>query len=135
MRPHITMLSGDYMTFEMKSLQSGGSPFCILCTDRSEPESLEHLISKCDGLTDIRHRITDSMSSICKNAGLDIDLKSLSNSQLTQWILDPTSMNLKQRLNINHPITTTLFQVSRDFCFSIDRNRTYKLSKQSDKNN
>ena len=35
MRPHIKMLTNNYLTFEEKSLQSGGSPYCRLCSDVS----------------------------------------------------------------------------------------------------
>ena len=53
MRPHIKMLAGNYLTYQVKSNQSGGSPYCCLCDDVTEPESLEHLISKCSGITDL----------------------------------------------------------------------------------
>ena len=49
MRPHMKMLTGDYFTNEDKSLQSGGSPFCNICSDKTEPESLGHLILRCSG--------------------------------------------------------------------------------------
>ena len=35
MRPHIKMLSGNYLTFEQKSMQSGGSPFRNNCEEKS----------------------------------------------------------------------------------------------------
>ena len=124
MRHHIKMLSGDYLTFEQKSNQSGGSPFCQNCDDKSEPESLEHLISKCIGHSEVRSRIKNQMINICQEAGLGIDVNSLSSAQFTQFLLDPSSMNLKKRVNINHPSLSKLFQLSRDFCFSIDRTRT-----------
>ena len=49
LRPHMKMLTGDYFTNEDKSLQSGGSPFCNICSDKTEPESLGHLILRCSG--------------------------------------------------------------------------------------
>ena len=130
MRPHIKMLSGNYLTFEEKSLQSGGSPFCRLCIDVSEPESLKHLISKCEGTLEIRSRIITKMNNLCHDAGLNIDLKSFSNELLVQFVLDPSSLNLKNRVSINHPVLPSLFQISRDFCYSIDRKRI-KVIQQS----
>ena len=47
MRPHVKMLTGNYLTFEIKSLQSGGSAECRICSQSEETpqmESLEHQI-------------------------------------------------------------------------------------------
>ena len=128
MRPHIKMLSGDYLTFEVKSLQSGGSPYCRMCDLKSEPESLEHLISRCSAISEIRTRISNSMNTICQDANIDINIKTFNDPQFTQFVLDPSSMNLRKRVNMNDPILPSLFQLSRDFCFSIDRNRTKSLT-------
>ena len=130
-RPHIKMLVGDYLTFEKKSEQSGGSPFCKLC-DKSEPESLVHLIANCSGLSETRDKIKSGIDILIKNANLKINVNALSSSELTQLIIDPTSMNLKIRVNINHKIVPALFQLSRDFCYAIDRCRA-KLYKQVQK--
>ena len=50
MRPHIKMLTGNYLTFQEKSRQSGGDPSCRLCFNiqgaTCEPETLEHRISR-----------------------------------------------------------------------------------------
>ena len=127
MRPHIKMLSGNYLTHELKSQQSGGSPFCRLCENESHTETLEHLIGKFEGLADIRSRIIISMNNTCQGAGLNINLNLYSSQQLTQFVLDPSSINLKQRVSISHPILPQLFQLSRDFCFAIDRSRTKSL--------
>ena len=121
------MLSGNYITFELKSKQSGGSPFCQICESKTEPETLEHLIAKCEGVSDIRMRIMNSMTKICQDAGLKIDLSLFSSQQLTQFILDPSSNNLKERDSISHTILSRLFHLSRDYCFDIDRMRTKSL--------
>ena len=47
----------------------------------------------------------------------------LSNGDLTNFILDPSSLNLKKRVSINHPVLPSLFKLSRDFCYKIDSNR------------
>ena len=62
MRPHIKMLSGNYLTFEVKSSQSGGSDQCRLCFD--DVESLKHLIAQCVQLEDIRNRITTTLTNM-----------------------------------------------------------------------
>ena len=120
------MLAGDYLTYEEQSLQSGGSPFCRLCIDEQIPESIEHLISRCVGLSEIRKNILNSIENLCQSSGLNINLKTLSHAELTQFIMDPSSNNLKTRININHPVLPLIFHLSRDFCFAIDRRRLKK---------
>ena len=48
-------------------------------------------------------------------------------SVLTQFLLDPTSFNLKKRVNIGDPAVPALFKLSRDFCTTIHSERTRKL--------
>ena len=89
MRPHIKMLCGNYLTFEMKSNQSGGSPQCRLYL--SENETLRHLILICGTFEDLRSRIKTSITSICIENKIEIDVKKLTHEQFTQFILDPSS--------------------------------------------
>ena len=50
MRPHIKLLSGDCLTYEKKSRQSGGDPRCRIC-DSGESESVSHMVGKFNALT------------------------------------------------------------------------------------
>ena len=138
MRPHIKMLTGNYLTFEIKSQQSGGSPECHLCpSDPDDPvsqdqgsipnESLQHLISQCSKFEDLRKRIKSSIETVCNNAKLKIEIETFSNNEFTQFILDPSSLNLKKRVNISHPALPELFKLSRDYCYAIDRTRTQHI--------
>ena len=130
MRPHVKMLSGNYLTFEIKSEQSGGSPDCRLCSQLGETpltESLEHLISLCVKFSDVRTRIKTKMMSVCQEFGISIDIFKYSSSEFCQFLLDPSSLNLNQRVGITHPALPLLFKQSRDFCFSIDQTRSRKL--------
>ena len=128
MRPHIKMLCGNYLTYEIKSSQSGGSPYCRLCLDESNEstestksiESLEHLISVCEKLKVVRTQIQSTILSICNDNGIKIDINKLTNKQFAQFLLDPSSMNLPKRIPIDHPALPLLFQQSRDFCYAID---------------
>ena len=128
MRPHIKMLVGNYLTFEEKSLQSGGSPYCRLCSEKSEYESLEHLISRCVKFSDIRTKISNQMRNIIKESRLDLDPTTFPDDKFTQFLLDPSSLNLERRVSINHPILPRLYQLSRDFCYFIDKSRTEFLA-------
>ena len=137
MRPHVKMLSGNYLTFEIKSLQSGGSDECRLCAQLGETpytESLEHLISLCVKFDDFRTRIKAKMMSICQESSIPIDIDKLSSSDFCQFDLDPSSMNLVQRVSISHPTLPLLFKLSRDFCYSIDRTRSHTLNNFTNSN-
>ena len=101
MRPHIKMLTGNYLTFEIRSLQFGGSAECRLCSDPIE--SFEHLISYCSHFNDIRLRIKSEMMSICTKSNLKVNLNDISSGEFNQFILDPSSLNLAKRVNITHP--------------------------------
>ena len=137
MRPHIKMLSGNYLTFEIKSLQSGGSAECRLCLQLGETpqtESLEHLISLCVTFDDVRTRIKAKMASICHESGISIDIDHYSSSEFCQFALDPSSLNLAKRVSITHPVLPLLFQQSRDLCYSIDKTRSHILSSLTNPN-
>ena len=125
MRIHVKMLTGNYLTYEIKSNQSGGSPQCRLCL--VESESLEHLISRCVKIDHIRTQIKEKMMSICQESGISIDINNLSDKDFAQFSLDASSINLMQRVDINHPALPKLFQQSRNFCYAIDRSRIQLL--------
>ena len=55
-RPHIKLLAGNYLTYKMKSEQSGGSPRCRICTSGND-ETVSHVISTCQGLAVERERL------------------------------------------------------------------------------
>ena len=123
------MLCSNYPTFEMISLQSGGFSKCRLCLDPCE--SLEHLISHCSHFNDIRSRIKSEMISVCNDSDIQVNLNDFSDSQFTQFVLDPSSMNLAKRVNICDPALPKFFKLSRDFCFAIDRIRTENIKSKS----
>ena len=132
MRQHIKMLSGNYLTFEVKSRQSGGSDKCRLCFDDvtgiCEVESLEHLIAICVKLEDVRNRIKTTITNIFQETEISINLKELSSNDFTQFILDPSSMSLSQRVNINEPMLPKLFSISRGYCYVIEKTRLANLA-------
>jgi hypothetical protein len=60
---------------------------------------------------------------------------------LCQFILDPSSFNLKQRIHLNDPLLGSFFRASRDLCFAVNERRlkllkekTKKLLKEKTKN-
>ena len=56
---------------------------------------------------------------------------------LCQFILDPTSLNLKTRVSLNDPLVPQFYKLSRDFCFLLDKTRIglLKQMEETSKNN
>ena len=140
MRPHLKMLSGDYLTYSRIALdRKAGDPSCRICrTSPSQlvpPETIEHLLTECKGTAEVRERIFPELLNAlllaqpnhpylsCPPAFHKLDIT------LAQFILDCTSFNLHSlyRLNINNDKLTTMFQVSRDFCYAVHSIRLKQL--------
>ena len=124
-RIHLKMLAGNFLTYEMKSNQSGGSSHCRCCVPPSPSENLEHIISVCNAYSDIRKRMIVEYTILCSMAKSSISWPDIVSDKNTfcQFVLDPASFNLTQRININDPILGSLFELSRDFCFTINTTR------------
>ena len=131
-RPHLKMLSGDYLTYEVKSKQSGGSCLCRCC-ESSLTESILHLITQCDAYKEIRTKIMKQFHDILNRTGFNFKEILDNNERLTQFILDPTSMNLPYRIHQNYPYLKDLLKLSRDYCFAINAIRTKILNQKTKK--
>ena len=122
-RAHLKFLSGNYLTYEIKSAQSGGSPRCRICN--SESESVSHVISSCPGLATERKKILQEIRTLCKLSKTNINFDEIvkSEDELCQFILDPTSLNLPERVSLSDPVMNDFYRLSRDYCFKIDKTR------------
>ena len=133
LRVSIKMLSGDYLTFAVKSRQNSGSSDCRLCQD--PVEDLVHVLCRCPSSSDSRKRILNEISSLLSEASDDNSCKILDSETvknlfsdektLTQFILDCTSYNLPNtfRYNVNDPKVTKIFSLARDLCFTVHTTR------------
>ena len=133
-RPHIEFLTGDYLTYQRKFDQSGsGSPLCRIC--RLENESISHIIGRCGAFNEIRSRILDEISNLCVQSANKLNFENIKSSEkiLTQFILDPTSFNLTDRIHTSDPIVKNLFKLSRDMCWTIHKERIKILQELSKK--
>ena len=131
-RIHLKMLIGDYLTYETKSAQSGGSPYCRCCS-MSPPhiETIEHILTQCSAYSNIRERIFEEFTVACEASESRLKFNSLlSNaSTLCQFILDPTSFNLTSRIHFDDAGLQNILKISRDFCFATNKERL-KILKQ-----
>ena len=123
-RPHLKFLSGNYLTYKVKSDQSGGNPHCRICTTGSD-ETVSHVISTCQGMALERQRLLAEFENLCQFTKNEINFASISSNEeiLCQFILDPTSLNLQTRVSPYDPIVNSFFKLSRDFCYVIDKTR------------
>ena len=123
-RAHLKMLIGDFYTYKVKSEQSGGSPNCRLCSDNMV-EDIQHILTFCTEYSDVRTRILQEFAYLCLESKSSINFDEIvSDSQeLCQFILDPTSFNLKKRISLQDPLLANFFNISRDLCFSINEQR------------
>ena len=90
-RPHIKFLSGNYLTYQTRAEQSGGSARCRICTS-GDNESISHVISTCIAMNEERKKILEEFKSLAKSTKNLIDFEDISKSEkhLCQFILDPT---------------------------------------------
>ena len=131
-RPHLKMLTGDYLTYEVKSRQSGGPSNCRCC-ETAPIENILHLITECDAYKEIRANIMKQLYDLLKSTGFKFEKIFGNNEHLTQFILDPTSMNLPYRIDQNDLNLKELMKLSRDYCFAINSIRTKLLSQKTQK--
>ena len=127
-RPHLKFLSGNYLTYSIKSEQSGGSARCRICSSGND-DTVFHIVIECPALNDIRNSIIPEFKQLCtmtrNNISFDKITENLENT--CQFLLDPASMNLPSRVNISDPILPEMYRLSRDFCYKLDKSRNEHL--------
>ena len=125
-RIHIKMLAGDYFTYDVKANQSGGSPHCRCCSPPSPSnEDLLHILTICEAYAEIRKRIFPVFQALCSQSKSGVDFSEISSENITlcQFILDPSSFNLKTRIHMSDPILGSMFNLSRGYCNAINTAR------------
>ena len=132
LKAHLKFLTGDILSYLTLSNERGGSPHCRLCP--APCEHTQHIICECASTAEIRERLypelVNLVASIEPYSGL-LDRNLTSNKLLTQFILDPASLNLpdSHRINFQHPRLHELYSFSRDWCHAVYNHRAKLLIK------
>ena len=136
LRPYLKFLTGDYRTYQKKFDQSDGkgSPECRLCHQGGE--TVSHILGISPIYEVKRKKMLQEIIDICKNSNFDFEdiLREGDPEQLTQFLLDPTSINLIKRVHINDPVNLELYRISRDLCSYIHKERLKQLGEPSKTN-
>ena len=114
--PHIQMLSGIYYTYSLKARYKGGSNKCPFCTDQ-KTEDIKHIL--------LAHQSVKMKRILCEIQLLCDSSVSLENFTLnqenedtqTQFLIDPTSMSLEQRISFEDPLLENMIRKCRDYIF------------------
>ena len=90
-----------------------------------------HILVGCSAYSDVREIIFQEMEKIGENARSGVIFKDMHNnpSNLTQFILDCSSLNLPARISYDDTLCSKLFELSRDLCFSVNKTRLDTLWK------
>ena len=97
-RSHLQLLLGDFASYEVLGRQQQSDQSSMLCRD--ETDSTQHILTECPATSDNREcflpELLKSLSVFSPDYGL-LNTPILKNT-LTQFLLDPTSMNLTNRV-------------------------------------
>ena len=96
----------------------------------NESESICHIISSCMGMAEQRRKLLPELEQLCTTTRNNIDFSMIISSEkvLCQFILDPSSLNLKQRVSLSDPMINNFFKFSRQYCYVIDLTRISLLN-------
>ena len=135
LRAHLKMLTDDLYTYEKRAKYQGGSSQCRLCTvsdlTTENTEDLVHILTICNTYRETRLRILLQMEILCLRARNDINFQIIleNRKQLTQFILDCTSLNLENRISEQDEVCPLIFNLSRDLCYNIMKKRNNEIRK------
>ena len=139
LRAHLKFLCGDFFCGERKAIDTPGSdPKCLLCL--APVESPEHILVLCTAASEIRQRLFPELLNVVSDVQPSCSILSnntLTSSELTQFLLDCTSLNLKEsiRIPLHNPGIGKIFRLSRDWCFAVSNCRSRLLAAQKKKKN
>ena len=132
LRVHLKFLTSDYLTNERRAKDNPAlSSACVLCSDPLD--SIEHVMVTCRATSEVTRRIYPELVNAISQVQPTCRILQFhpSPSILTQFLLDPTSMNLPDSIRVpsHNPGVSIICKISRDWCFSVsnERSRQVKL--------
>ena len=118
-RAHLKLLSGDFPSNELIGNRLNMNPGCQLCP--CPVESTQHILTGCPATFDVRERLFPELLNLIAaiDPNNDLLLNNVTEHTLTQFILDPTSVNLSNscRVSPQNPRLSEIFSICRDWCF------------------
>ena len=131
------MLAGDYSCkFNLGSDRQRESS-CSTCksifpNQPSPTEDMVHLLTMCRTTADTRTRILPELLNTIKlYFPTNTLLQSPNHQQLTQLILDTTSLNLPTTIrncpDSDHPALPAVLSICRNLCYAVHKERTRQL--------
>ena len=104
-----------------------------MCGDTSQGEDIAHLLISCTAYTDIRSKKLLEFEHLCSLTSPTIYFSNIleDKTELCQFLLDPTSLNLKQRVSTTHPQVVDFFKISRHLCHMINTERLKILDRKN----
>ena len=104
LRLHLKFLTGDYPSYHRLARDRGtNDSYCRLCT--SPCEDTKHILTECRATSDLREKLLPELLNTvaCINPNSKIlDLTTMTNQVLTQFILDCGSLNLPKYYTLTH---------------------------------
>ena len=79
-------------------------------------------------MTEERGKLLLEYKSLCLKTKINFNKILEDEELLCQFILDPSSLNLPERVCMNDPLLADFFKLSRDYCYLIDKIRNKFLS-------
>ena len=128
LRVQLKFLTGDVLSQERLFIDQGIDPKCLLCP--SACESYTHILSQCRATADVRDRLYPELVNTVQNVEPTCQIGNSANAEsITQFIIDPTSMNLPNhyRISIQHPRLNEVYSICRDWSFAIFSERKRML--------
>ena len=114
--PHIQMLSGIYYTYSLKAKYKGGSNKCPFCTDQ-KTEDIKHILLTHQSVK--MKRILCEIQLLCDSSVSirNFVLNQQNEDTQTQFLIDPTSISLEQRISFEDPLLEDMIRKCRDYTF------------------
>lgn len=131
LRIHLKFLTGDFLSYAKLARNQGGDPYCRLCL--APVENTQHILTECRLTANVKERLypelVNLVADISPLSSL-LDRSKTPNSLLTQFIIDPASMNLpnSHRISYQHPRLPDLYRLSRDWCYAVFKCRGHLLN-------